>query len=108
MERENKLIELLRDNGVELTDIELAALAQCFGKRGQYKGYLTKNAPNSRKFPLANAIYNAITPNPYKMQICNLMFMGDQHKETYNKLSKFNYPAWLDLDRTKLQEWGAW
>lgn len=108
MNRQQKLLDLLKAQGVELTELELQAIDRCFGKRGAYKGYLTKNAPNSRKFPLANVVYNAITPNAYKMQICNLMFMPDEYKSTYNKLSAFKYPAWLDLDREKLQQWGAW
>ena len=108
MNNQQKLLSLLKAKDVALTDVELIALDRCFGKRGAYKGYLTKNPPNSRKFPLANAIYQAITPNPYKLQICNLMFMSDDCKDTYNKLEPFQYPDWLDLDKSRLKEWGAW
>lgn len=108
MDKQTRLIELLEKQGVTLNPVELNALAKCFGQRGKYKGYLTRKAPNSRQYPLANAIYNAITPNPYKMQICNLMFMPDDCRETYNKLSRFNYPTWLDYDREALTKMGAW
>jgi hypothetical protein len=108
MEKQQKLIELLKAKGVELTPEELEALDRCFGKRGKYKGYLTRTAPNSFKFPLANVIYNAITPNPYKMQIFNMLVTRVEYRETYNKLGRFDYPAWLDLDREQLQQMGAW
>ena len=108
MTKQEKLIDLLKAKGVDLTPDELVALDRCFGKRGIYKGWLTKTAPNSRKFPLVNVIYSAITPNPWKVQFSTLMFMSDEHRETYNKLVSFKYPAWLDRDRTQLQQMGAW
>lgn len=108
LEKEQKLRELLAAQSILLTDEESAALHKCFGKRGKYKGYLTRNAPSSYKEPLANVIYNAITPNGYKMQICNIMCMRKEHKETYNKLSEFNYPDWLDLDKETLVKLRVW
>lgn len=106
--RHDKLVRLFLEKGVDLSAEELEALARCFGKRGKYAGYLTNQAPNSRKFPLANAIWNAIQPNPFKTQMANIMFMPEEVRGTYEKLAKWNYPSWLDLDKERLQEWGAW
>ena len=108
MDKQKKLIELLQEKGVQLTDEELKALDQCFGKRGKYSGYLKKTAPSATQYPLANVIYNVITPNPYKMQIFNLMMIGDKYRSTYEKLSKFTYPTWLDLDKEQLTDMGVW
>ena len=108
MHRKVKLMVLLAEQNIELSELELEALDKCFGKRGDYAGYLTKSAPNSFKFPLANAIYNAITPNVFKMQVGNLMMMSKDVRPTYDKLSGFKYPVWLDKDREQLTKMGAW
>lgn len=108
MDKKQRLIDCWQKLGIGLDAEELEALDRCFGKKGPYKGYLTKTSPNSVKYPLANAIYNAITPNGYKRQIFNMMMMGDRERATYTKLSKYRYPAALDKDREALQSWGAW
>lgn len=108
MNKAEQIIELLAANGVSLDEREQIALKNCFGVRGKYKGYLKAKAPAQSKHPLENAIYNAIQPNPYKVQIFNLMCMSEETRETYYKLSPFKYPAWLDLDKEQLQALNAW
>ena len=108
MKKQSDLLKLLQAAGVDLSDIELAGIDKCFGKRGAYKGWLTKNPPSSIKHPLANAIYNTIQPNAYKIQVYSLMFISQECIETCNKLKPFKYPTWLDLDMTQLKTMGAW
>lgn len=103
-----KVLIMLGMQGVELTEEETEAFLKCFGVRGKYKGYLKKQAPSATKEPLANVIYNAITPNGHKLQVYNLMMMREEHRQTYDKLSKFTYPDWLDLDKEQLKNMGVW
>ena len=107
MEKATKIIELLKVKGVELSEDEIAAFYFAFSTRGKYKGYLKKQCP-SYKYPLSQAIWQAIQPNAFKIGISTVMFMADEPRALYDRLSQFKYPAYLDYDMESLQTMGVW
>lgn len=104
-----RTITELHSRGILLNEEEKQALNRCFGVRGKYAGYLKAKAPSWSTDRLANTIWNALQPNPYKVSVMTLcLLLGEEEKELYNKLAYIKWPDDLDKDKEQLSLMGAW
>jgi len=107
-ERQQKVVEIICDH-VGITDEkEREAVAMAIVSRGKRAGGLKANAPNHYDYPMANAAWNGIQPNYYKMQISNIMFQRENERALFDKLDKVKWPAILDRDMYQLILMGVW
>ena len=83
---------------------ERIAVAAAFTCRN---GRLKAQAPNSYDEALANAAWNGLQPNAFKVQYSSCFHKGAA-ADLLLKLAKFNWPAAFDKDRAALEALGVW
>jgi hypothetical protein len=91
-----------------LDQVERNAVWRALSKIGPNAGRLLKSAPRGYDDPLAQAAWNGIQPNPYKVQATCLLFARGDDKILLNKLLAKSWPVWLDSDASALVDLGVW
>ena len=91
-----------------LTPDEREAVLRALSKAGPNTGRLLKNPPTGYRDPLAQAAWNGIQPNPYKVQTSSILFAQGPEEVLLKKLLAKSWPVWLDADAAALVDLGVW
>jgi hypothetical protein len=91
-----------------LDPIERAAVLRALSKAGPTTGRLLKNPPVGYRDSLAQAAWNGIQPNPYKVQASSVLFTRGADEILLKKLLAKSWPVWLDADAAALVDLGVW
>lgn len=86
---------------VTLSDRERKAVRDALSSRS---GRLKASAPVES---WAKAAWNGLQPNPWKTQVGALMFLPDEERSLWNRLSKHTWPVALDKDIETLKRLGV-
>jgi len=86
---------------VPLNERERKAVRDALSSRS---GRLKANAPVES---WAKAAWNGLQPNPWKTQVGALMFLPDEERSLWNRLSKHTWPVALDKDIEALTRMGV-
>jgi hypothetical protein len=100
----DRLVNAISDRVGGLGPDEKLAVAAAFTCRN---GRLKAQAPNSYDEVLANAAWNGLQPNAFKVQYSSCFHKGAA-LDLLLKLSKFSWPAGFDKDRAALEALGVW
>lgn len=100
----DRLVSAIEDRVGGLDRDERIAVAAAFTVR---HGRLKAQAPNSYDEALANAAWNGLQPNTFKVQYTSCFHKG-KALDLLLKLSKFTWPAAFDKDRAALESLGVW
>lgn len=91
-----------------LTDTERAGVILALNSR---TGQLKAKSPSAFGTPverLACAAWQAIQPNAFKVSIGTCLFLRDDARALYDKLSKVRWPDCFDEDKQALKALGVW
>jgi hypothetical protein len=106
------VLDVCERHGVDLSAGELDACRRAFATKGKAAGRLRLSPPQgafgSKADTLANAAWNALQPNPHKVQIGNSFFWKADERALFDKLAKLPWPAAFDLDAHQLKRAGVW
>jgi hypothetical protein len=91
-----------------LTVAERDAVLRALCKSGPNAGRLLAQAPARYKDPLAQAAWNGLQPNPYKIQPSCVLWAAPAERALLDKLVPKNWPVWLDSDAHALVDLGVW
>ncbi len=91
-----------------LNPTEREAVLRALSKAGPNTGRLLKKAPSGYEDPLAQAAWNGIQPNPYKVQTSSILFTQGPEEVLLKKLLAKSWPVWLDADASALVDLGVW
>jgi hypothetical protein len=118
MKKENKLPRVSREDmgrivkaiaaRAELNDSEIEAVWRALTSNGRHTGRLLAKAPSRHIDALANAAWNGLQPNPWKVQPTTLLFADGLAKDLLLKLAKHAWPAYLDRDAAALKALNVW
>jgi hypothetical protein len=92
----------------QLTDSEIEAVWRSLASNGKHAGRLLSKPPVFSVDPLANAAWNGLQPNPWKIQPTAILFANGNAKDLLNKLAKHAWPAFLDRDAAALKALNVW
>jgi hypothetical protein len=91
-----------------LDPVERNAVLRALSKAGPTTGRLLKNPPVGYRDSLAQAAWNGIQPNPYKIQASSILFTRGADEILLKKLLAKSWPVWLDADAAALVDLGVW
>lgn len=91
-----------------LTDSEIEAVWRALASNGKHAGRLLAKPPVISVDPLANAAWNGLQPNPWKVQPTAILFANGNAQDLLNKLVKHAWPAFLDRDAAALKALNVW
>jgi hypothetical protein len=91
-----------------LTPTEREAVLRALSKAGRTVGRLLKNPPVGYRDSLAQAAWNGLQPNPYKIQTGSILFARGEDEILLKKLLAKTWPVWLDTDAAALVDLGVW
>lgn len=100
----DRLVSAIANRVGGLGQDERIAVAAAFSCRN---GRLQSKAPGRYDEALANAAWNGLQPNVFKVQYSSCFHTGAA-LDLLLKLSKFRWPAAFDKDRAALEALGAW
>lgn len=100
----DRLVSAIEERVGGLGREERIAVAAAFTRR---YGRLKTSAPNRFDESLANAAWNGLQTNAFKVQYSSCFHKGAA-LDLLLKLSKFEWPAAFDKDRAALEAIGAW
>ena len=92
----------------ELNDSETEAVWRALTCNGPHAGRLLAKPPSRHADALANAAWNGLQPNPWKVQPTALLFSDGNARDLLYKLVKFPWPAYLDRDASTLKALNVW
>jgi hypothetical protein len=69
---------------------------------------ITGRLRSKRPQGMAGAAWQGMQPNPWKISVGAFMFTTDEGQGLTEKLSRYRWPACLDIDAHKLAEMGVW
>jgi hypothetical protein len=92
----------------QLTDSEIEAVWRSLASNGKHAGRLLSKPPVLSVDPLANAAWNGLQPNPWKVQPTAVLFANGNAKDLLNKLAEHAWPAFLDRDAAALKALNVW
>jgi hypothetical protein len=91
-----------------LNDSETEAVWRALATNGRNAGRLLSKPPSRQVDELANAAWNGLQPNPWKVQTTTLFFLDGNAKDLLYKLVKHPWPAYLDRDASTLKALNVW
>ena len=91
-----------------LTDSEIEAVWRALATNGKHAGRLLAKPPVISVDPLANAAWNGLQPNPWKVQPTAVLFTNGNAQDLLNKLVKHAWPAFFDRDAAALKALNVW
>ena len=91
-----------------LNDSETDAVWRALTSKGRNAGRLLSKPPSRQVDELANAAWNGLQPNPWKVQPTTLLFADGAGQDLLNKLVKHAWPSYLDRDAATLKALNVW
>jgi hypothetical protein len=91
-----------------LNELETDAVWRALATNGRNAGRLLSKPPSRYVDELANAAWNGLQPNPWKVQPTALLFADGAAKDLIDKLAKYAWPSYLDRDAATLKALNVW